>query len=149
MAGKKVKIALPVLAGALLIFICLLTWAFKCKGTETISLPRACIYDICTITQFHIILMRDKMFTRHDLCSKAGKKRKQEKHKTLILGDFITSEGFGEGSPSEGFEFSVVSFSDITTVTNNFHQSFLIGQGGFGKVYKVKSFLIGQEGFGK
>jgi hypothetical protein len=59
----------------------------------------------------------------------------------LILGDFIPPDGFGEGSPSEGYEFSVVSFSYIATVTNNFHQSFLIGQGGFGKVYKVTPLL--------
>ncbi|KAK3132728.1 hypothetical protein QOZ80_6AG0526840 [Eleusine coracana subsp. coracana] len=100
---KAVTIALPVLASALLTFICLLTWTFKCKG----------------------------------------KKRIQGKHKTLVQGDFITSEGLGEGSPSEIFESSVVSFSDITTATNNFHQSFLIGQGGFGKVYKGN--LEGQE----
>lgn len=82
-----------------------------------------------------IILMKKEMFTTF---WKAGKKKlKLGKHKTLVLGDFITPEGFGEGSPSEGFEFSVVSFSNITTVTNNFDQSFLIGQGGFGKVYRV------------
>ncbi|TVU10346.1 hypothetical protein EJB05_43870, partial [Eragrostis curvula] len=103
MGRKTIKIALPVLASALVIFICILLWTFKRKG----------------------------------------KKRKQEKQKKLVLGDFITPDGFGAGSPSEGIEFSGVSFSHITTVTNNFDQSFLIGQGGFGKVYKAK--LDGRE----
>ncbi|KAL6655093.1 hypothetical protein ACP70R_005919 [Stipagrostis hirtigluma subsp. patula] len=71
-----------------------------------------------------------------------GNKQKQGTHKRLVMGD-STPEVFGEGSPTEGFEFPFVSFRDIIAVTNNFDRSSLIGQGGFGKVYKGK--LEGQE----
>ncbi|KAL6655090.1 hypothetical protein ACP70R_005916 [Stipagrostis hirtigluma subsp. patula] len=71
-----------------------------------------------------------------------GNKQKRGTHKRLVMGE-ITPEGFGEGSPTEGFEFPFITFRDITAVTNNFHTSFMIGQGGFGKVYKAK--LDGQE----
>ncbi|KAL6844610.1 hypothetical protein ACP4OV_025269 [Aristida adscensionis] len=58
------------------------------------------------------------------------------------MGD-STPEVFGEGSHTEGLEFPFISFRDIIAVTNNFDRSYLIGQGGFGKVYKAK--LQGQE----
>ncbi|KAJ1278522.1 hypothetical protein BS78_04G086100, partial [Paspalum vaginatum] len=58
-----------------------------------------------------------------------GNKQKRPKHKTLVLKELNTSEGF---------EFQVVSLKDIIAVTNNFHKSFMIGQGGFGKVYKAQ-----------
>ncbi|KAL6644854.1 hypothetical protein ACP70R_016462 [Stipagrostis hirtigluma subsp. patula] len=69
--------------------------------------------------------------------------KKRRKHNTLIVGELNTSEGFGEGNPTEGSEFPTVSLKHITTVTNNFDRSFMIGQGGFGKVYKAK--LDGRE----
>ncbi|KAF8759328.1 hypothetical protein HU200_010369 [Digitaria exilis] len=57
---------------------------------------------------------------------------------TLSPGGTITRE-----SPAEGYQFSVVSFRDIIAATDNFHESYMIGQGGFGKVYKAN--LYGQE----
>ncbi|PVH64796.1 hypothetical protein PAHAL_2G358700 [Panicum hallii] len=72
-----------------------------------------------------------------------GLKKKRGKHKMLILGNLSDPEGFGEGSPTEGYQFPVVSFRDITAATDNFHESYMIGQGGFEKVYKAK--LDGQE----
>ncbi|KAL6844611.1 hypothetical protein ACP4OV_025270 [Aristida adscensionis] len=69
-----------------------------------------------------------------------GNKQKQGTQKRLVMGD-STPEVFGEGSPSEGFEFPFISFRGITAVTNNFDRSYLIGQGGFGKVYKNKIHL--------
>lgn len=54
----------------------------------------------------------------------------------LILGNLSDPEGLGEGSPTEGYQFPVVSFRDITAATDNFHESYMIGQGGFEKVYK-------------
>ncbi|TVU10337.1 hypothetical protein EJB05_43861, partial [Eragrostis curvula] len=72
-----------------------------------------------------------------------GNKYKWRKHRTLVLDDLSTVEGFGKGHPTEDFGVPVVNFRDITALTNNFHQSFMIGQGGFGKVYKAK--LDGQE----
>jgi hypothetical protein len=68
---------------------------------------------------------------------KPGIKQKRRKNKILVLGDLSNPKVFGEGSPTGAYEFSVVSFRDITAATDNFHESYLIGQGGFGKVYKV------------
>jgi hypothetical protein len=48
-----------------------------------------------------------------------------------------TYEGLGATSPAESFEIPMVSFKRIVSVTNNFQKSYMIGQGGFGKVYKV------------
>jgi hypothetical protein len=56
----------------------------------------------------------------------------------LVLGDLSAPEGFVQGS-TEGYKFPVVSFRDIIAATDNFHESYMIGQGGFGKVYKVTS----------
>jgi hypothetical protein len=68
----------------------------------------------------------------------AGNKQKHEKFKMLVLGDLNTPEVLA-GSPTGSFEFPFVSFKDIVAATNNFNKSYMIGQGGFGKVYKVIS----------
>jgi hypothetical protein len=79
----------------------------------------------------------------HDILEAGNKKQKEGKNKTLsVLGNLNTSEYSGERNPTEGVVFPAVSFQDITAVTNNFDRSFIIGQGGFGKVYKVLIYFI-------
>ncbi|KAM0871789.1 hypothetical protein ACQ4PT_039162 [Festuca glaucescens] len=75
----------------------------------------------------------------------AQRKRQRRDHlNRLVLGDLDIHEGFGAGSPAESFEFPMVSFKRIVVVMNNFQKSYMIGQGGFGKVYK--SWNLWKEG---
>lgn len=67
----------------------------------------------------------------------AGKKRNREKHKKLILDGMSTSDELGEGNPAQDLEFPFLRFEDIALATYNFSETCRIGQGGFGKVYKV------------
>ncbi|KAF8759333.1 hypothetical protein HU200_010374 [Digitaria exilis] len=60
----------------------------------------------------------------------AGNKQKRQKRKILDLGVLSAPESCGEGNPTEDFEFPVASLRDVTTATNNFDKSFMIGQGG-------------------
>ncbi|KAG7964095.1 hypothetical protein I3843_09G150900, partial [Carya illinoinensis] len=56
----------------------------------------------------------------------------------------------GESKPEDGMnqvkllELPIFSFEDLSSATNNFHQSYKLGQGGFGPVYWGK-LLQGQE----
>lgn len=52
--------------------------------------------------------------------------------------DFSDPAGFGEGKPGHGPELPLINFESIVVATNNFSDSHKLGQGGFGKVYKVK-----------
>jgi hypothetical protein len=47
------------------------------------------------------------------------------------------SDELGEGNHAQDFEFLSVRFEDIVDATCNFSEACKIGQGGFGKVYKV------------
>jgi hypothetical protein len=69
----------------------------------------------------------------------AGNKRKHDNLKRLGLEDLNIHGGLGAGSPVESFDFPFVSFKDIVAATDDFSKSYMIGQGGFGKVYKVIS----------
>jgi hypothetical protein len=72
-----------------------------------------------------------------------ARKRNREDHKKLglILGGTNTSDGLGEENTAQDFEFPFVRFEDIVAATDNFSEACKIGQGGFGKVYKVISSL--------
>ncbi|KQJ84813.1 putative G-type lectin S-receptor-like serine/threonine-protein kinase At1g61610 isoform X2 [Brachypodium distachyon] len=65
-------------------------------------------------------------------CKYRGKRRKKEIEKKMMLEYFSTSNEL-EG---EKTDFPFISFQDILWATNRFADSNLLGQGGFGKVYK-------------
>ena len=64
----------------------------------------------------------------------AARRRNRNDHKNLILSDTSISGDLGEGSAAE---FPFVRLEDVVAATNNFSEACKIGQGGFGKVYKV------------
>lgn len=55
--------------------------------------------------------------------------------------DLSGSSGFGKGKPCHGPEIPLINFESIVAATNNFSDSHNLGQGGFGKVYKVKEWI--------
>uniref|UniRef100_A0ACD5XV21 Uncharacterized protein n=1 Tax=Avena sativa TaxID=4498 RepID=A0ACD5XV21_AVESA len=69
-------------------------------------------------------------------CRFRVKRRKSESEKKLIPGSANTSTEIGEGNHTEDLEFPSIQFADIVAATGNFSKEFMIGRGGFGKVYK-------------
>uniref|UniRef100_A0A0E0LZM8 non-specific serine/threonine protein kinase n=1 Tax=Oryza punctata TaxID=4537 RepID=A0A0E0LZM8_ORYPU len=71
-------------------------------------------------------------------CIFSGKKGSVKKHKKAQVQAVLTATALQleEASTTHDHEFPFVNFDDIVTATNNFSKSFMIGQGGFGKVYK-------------
>ncbi|XBI22160.1 hypothetical protein VPH35_063210 [Triticum aestivum] len=61
-----------------------------------------------------------------------GKHDKKGRLKRLMMGDLRISDGLGE----ETHEFPFIRFEEIVDATNNFSMYNLLGEGGFGKVYK-------------
>ncbi|KAG8057674.1 hypothetical protein GUJ93_ZPchr0002g23408 [Zizania palustris] len=63
--------------------------------------------------------------------------RRKQRQKRLMTGSVYTSSEFVDENPAKDLEFPSIRFSDIAAATDNFSKPFLIGRGGFGKVYKV------------
>jgi len=116
---NTVKIIVPILAGVIVLTSILLIWV--CKFRDMFSTMYTDLSYLRTNTQQLL---------------GAGRERNLENHKTLIHGGF-TSEELGEEKTTNDFELPFLKFQDILVATNNFSNTFMIGQGGFGKVYKV------------
>ncbi|XP_051189525.1 G-type lectin S-receptor-like serine/threonine-protein kinase B120 isoform X2 [Lolium perenne] len=98
--GKKasknaVKIAVPVIAGVLLLTSFFFVWFFR------------------------------------------EKKKKTKSQKKQMPVSVNTSTEIVEGDHTEDLEFPLIQFADIIAATGNFSKTFMIGRGGFGKVYKA------------
>ncbi|TKW34486.1 hypothetical protein SEVIR_2G310400v4 [Setaria viridis] len=68
------------------------------------------------------------------VCKFRGRKRNVEIHNKVMLGG--SSEELREENATHDFELPFLKFQDILVATNNFSNISMIGQGGFGKVYK-------------
>jgi len=120
--GQKintVKIIVPILAGVIVLTSILLIW--DCKFRDMFSTLYTDLSYLRTNTQQLL---------------GAGRERNLENRKTLNHGGF-TSDELGEEKTTNDFELPFLKFQDILVATNNFSNTFMIGQGGFSKVYKV------------
>ncbi|KAK3133351.1 hypothetical protein QOZ80_6AG0535420 [Eleusine coracana subsp. coracana] len=66
------------------------------------------------------------------VCKRRGKRRSRDSLTKAILGYTRAPNEFGD----DNIELPFVSFADIAVATNKFSEDNLLGQGGFGKVYK-------------
>jgi hypothetical protein len=70
----------------------------------------------------------------NELLFLSAKRRNKDLLKKAILGYSSVPNELGD----ENVELPFVSFGDIAAATNNFSEDNMLGQGGFGKVYKVR-----------
>jgi hypothetical protein len=132
-AGKKasknaVKIAVPVIAGVLLLTSFFFVWFFRGRVKFSTFLPWT----------LNIVMLNhsDEMLTSHDI-NFTEKKKKTKSQKKQMPVSVNTSTEIVEGDHTEDLEFPLIQFADIIAATGNFSKTFMIGRGGFGKVYKV------------
>jgi hypothetical protein len=67
----------------------------------------------------------------------AGRRKAWRKHNNATLDGMSTFFEHGEGNTSHNHEFTFARLEEIALATHNFSETCMIGQGGFGKVYKV------------
>jgi hypothetical protein len=84
----------------------------------------------------------------------AGKDRKWRMDRKIRVDRVSTINESGEESLPYDHEFPFVRFEEIALATQNFSETCMIGQGGFGKVYKVRHsicyfllFILNQHDF--
>jgi hypothetical protein len=113
------RIMLPIIAAVIVLTSILLIWVCKFRGMLS-------------------ILYTDLNYLRANTQQLlgAGREINLENRTTIIHGGF-TSGGLGEEKTSNDSELPFLKFQDILVATDNFSNVFMIGQGGFGKVYKV------------
>lgn len=67
----------------------------------------------------------------------AGREKDAGNNTKLMHRGLTTSDEHREENTSHDFELPFLKFQDVLVATDNFSHTFMIGQGGFGKVYKV------------
>lgn len=119
------KIVLPVLVSVLVLTAAgmYLVWICKLRGRIGDTWPHRMIWEQCFCTKWYIALI---------LLS--GKRRNRDILRKAILGYSTAPNELGD----ENIELPFVNFGEIAAATNNFSEHNMLGQGGFGKVYKVR-----------
>jgi hypothetical protein len=72
----------------------------------------------------------------------AGKNNKRRGHNIATWNCMTTICGLVEGNLHNDHEFLFVRFEEVSLATDNFSETCMIGQGGFGKVYKVTLYVV-------
>ncbi|KAM0903018.1 hypothetical protein ACQ4PT_018840 [Festuca glaucescens] len=72
-----------------------------------------------------------------------GKPNRWSKRNNTTMGGMSSFFEPGEGHPSHDHEFPFIRLEEIALATHNFSETYMIGKGGFGKVYR--GMLGGQE----
>ncbi|KAF0890874.1 hypothetical protein E2562_004348 [Oryza meyeriana var. granulata] len=99
--------------------------------SELVSSKRKTVIKILLPVTACLLLLMMNIFLAW-LCKCIGKRRKKIIQKKGLLGYVDASNKLGD----ENLDLPFVSFGDIAAATNNFSDDNMLGQGGFGKVYK-------------